>query len=404
MTRLMLVMTATAMLVGATATGPVPPSLKKAHVISDPTGPGAGEPRLVAAPDGVVLMSWLEPLPFSGVALKVASLKRGHWSPAAIVAKGDSFMVNWANFPAVCAFGQHGLAVAWPWKTPISPHSAQLRVSLSRDGGARWSEPVVLHDDRIGVEHGFTTLVAQGEGVRAIWLDGHNLPPSVEEGAADMTLHSRFIAPSGTLGREQELDGRVCDCCHTSAVTLGDHILVAYRDRSPEEFRDISLVRLEAGRWSPPATLHADGWKIQGCPVNGPAIAASGKRVAVAWYSAATDSPRVYVAFSDDGGRVFGEPTRVDDGQPMGRVGVAVLDGGAAAVSWLEGSPVDTRLRVRVVEPGQRPQAALTVARNTGGRGGGMPQLTRDGDRLIAAWSEPGKKPRVRVAEIPIGR
>jgi hypothetical protein len=44
--------------------------------------------------------------------------------------------------------------------------------------------------------------------------------------------------------------------------------------------------------------VHSDNWKIDACPVNGPAIAATGRRVAVAWFTAANDTARVKLAFS----------------------------------------------------------------------------------------------------------
>jgi hypothetical protein len=53
-----------------------------------------------------------------------------------------------------------------------------------------------------------------------------------------------MIGLDGTLGKEVLLDGRVCECCATSAASTPDGIAVVYRDRSKEEVRDISIVRL----------------------------------------------------------------------------------------------------------------------------------------------------------------
>ena len=39
--------------------------------------------------------------------------------------------------------------------------------------------------------------------------------------------------------------------------------MIAYRDRSADEVRDISIVRRVGGRWTKPAPVHDDGWKIQ---------------------------------------------------------------------------------------------------------------------------------------------
>ena len=373
----------------------------RVHDLDSPADPGAGEPRLTATPDGAILMSWIEPGRDGHRALRLALLSNGRWSAVLTIAKGDSLTGNWANFPAACAFGAHGLAVAWPWQSGAGEEDTQLRVSLSADGGEKWTRPAVLHDDRAGSQHGFVSLVPQGNGVRVVWLDGHNLKEGVEEGMADMTLHSRFVSASGALGREQEIDERVCDCCQTATIAAGSDVLVAYRDRSAEEIRDISVARLDDGKWMPPVSPRADGFKIMGCPVNGPALAAKGSRVAIAWYTGANDQPAVYVAFSANAGRTFGAPTRVDDGRAMGRAGVALTSDGAAVVTWIEAGKDGSQLRARLVREGVRPGASIAVARISGVRAAQVPQLaTADGRAMVVAWTDPGSPTRVRMATL----
>ncbi len=379
---------------------PSPPALSRPHDLRSPAGWGSGEPRLTPAPGGGAMMSWIEPRPRGGEMLKFAYVTDGRWSNTFLIAQGDSLFVNRADLPVVCPYGQKGVAAAWGSRGGAGADGHQIRIAQSPDGGRTWRAPVVLHADRGGTEYGFVSLVPQGAGLRAVWLDGHNLTAGMEEGTADMTLHSRFIAPTGTLAREQELDGRTCDCCPTNAAVVGKQILVVYRDRDDAEFRDISLVRLEAGHWTPPGSVHRDGWKIRGCPVNGPAIAADGDRVAVAWYTAARDTPRVQVAFSPDGGRSFTEPIRVDDGRPLGRAGVTLLADGTAAVTWVESDKDKAQVRVRLVRSGARPSPSTGVAKTDDGNATGIPQIARDGDQLLFAWTEPGKRPQVRVAEV----
>ena len=102
---------------------------------------------------------------------------------------------------------------------------------------------------------------------------------------------------------EAVLDTRVCDCCQTSAAMTAEGPVVVYRDRSEGELRDISIARLRNGEWSEPRTVFRDGWEISGCPVNGPVDRRrSGRRLAVAWFTAANDMSRVKLAFSDDAG------------------------------------------------------------------------------------------------------
>src|SRR3546814_14500570 len=71
---------------------------------------------------------------------------------------------------------------------------------------------------------------------------------------------------------------------------------------------------LEGGACRTLPAVHADNWKIAGCPVNGPAIAAAGNAAVVAWYSAANDVPKVQIARSTDASDRCPAPVAVDAG------------------------------------------------------------------------------------------
>uniref|UniRef100_A0A832I5N0 Exo-alpha-sialidase n=1 Tax=Eiseniibacteriota bacterium TaxID=2212470 RepID=A0A832I5N0_UNCEI len=397
---------ASAVVAGAAAAATARP-----RALPTPAAPGSGEPRLVATPDGGVLMSWLETRRRGGHALRFARLAGRRWAAPRTVAEGDSFFVNWADVPGVRPFGRGGLAAWWLWMTDLDRRSYGVRMSLSRDGGATWSAPFTLHADLAGAEHGFVSVAPEGDGVRAVWLDGHRLtgadgPDRGVEVA--MTLHARALRDDGAAGPEEELDARVCDCCQTAAVALDDGtVLVAYRDRGPGEVRDMSLVRLEAGRWSEPVPLHADGWVTGACPVNGPFLDASGRRVVAAWYTEGGGEAEVRVALSEDGGRTFGPYVTVARGETLGRVGAALLADGSAVVTWLEGTGAEARVRARrmaaAASAGAAPAAGepVTIARTSGMRASGFPQVVRRGDELIFAWTEVGKPSRVRLATLP---
>src|SRR5690606_30201135 len=145
--------------------------------------------------------------------------------------------------------------------------------------------------------------------------------------------------------------------------------LIAYRDRSQDEIRDISVTRLIDGESTAPRTLHADNWQIDACPVNGPQAAAIDDDAVVAWLTAAGISPRVHVAFSSDAGDTFSAPLRVDGGNPVGRVDVLLLDGDRALVLWLErsaeGGEVVARVVARDGSMGEPASLARTLAQRT---------------------------------------
>jgi hypothetical protein len=177
-------------------------------------------------------------------------------------------------------------------------------------------------------------------------------------------------------------------------------LIAAYRDRSDREIRDVSYVVERGGRWSEPRAVASDGWEIHGCPVNGPQLDAAGDRVALAWFTMAHDTPRVNVAFSQDGGDTFGPPIGVDDGSPVGRVDVALVSSGAALVTWIETKGSAAALRARLIQPSGDRSPAIVIADSSGARSSGVPRLARVGGGAVVVWTDPGDPPRVRVARL----
>jgi len=378
--------------------------------LKSPAAARSGEPCLAAAADGGLWMSWFEKIE-KGFALRVARLSGASWSPPATVARSDSFFVNWADFPRLASPGGERLAIAWPWKHGgTDPYAYDLRVAFSIDGGETWGRPVIPHRDGTASEHGFVSLVPRDGGVDMVWLDGRKYAARKPKAGAghdehdgEMTVRAAWVGPTGSLAREAEIDPRACDCCNTSAVPVPGGILVAYRDRSPREIRDISVARLEAGRWSPPVAVHADGWKTPGCPVNGPALDAIGNRVVVAWFAMVGDTACVQVAFSGDGGGSFGSPVRVAGSDPLGRVDVALLEDGSALVGWLDAQGPDALLRAQRITSRGPAGDPFTVGHTSAARASGFPRMVRDGGRVVFAWTETDAgHAQVRVAAVSV--
>ena len=107
-----------------------------------------------------------------------------------------------------------------------------------------------------------------------------------------------------------------------------------------------------------------------------------------AWFTAADDTPRVKVAFSSDGGKSFGRPTRIDSGSPVGRVDVILLPDDAALVSWLELTARGEEYRIRRVEPDGPEHQSLTLAVTRSGRTSGFPRMARSGNEIYFAWTQ----------------
>jgi len=199
-----------------------------------------------------------------------------------------------------------------------------------------------------------------------------------------------------------ELDGRVCDCCQTDLARTSSGLVAVYRDRSEAEIRDIAVVRWADGAWMPSRKVSEDGWHYPGCPVNGPAVAAMGDTVAVAWYTAAHGVPAVYAAFSTDGGDTFGSRIRIDEGRPTGRVDLVALGDGAVAVSWIEETDTDGEIRLRRVGLVSGAGASQLVAPTETARAAGFPRMARLGNVIALAWTEVGGDGGVRVMTLRV--
>lgn len=367
-----------------------PPANPPLGLVPTPAGAGAAQPFLARGPRGELALSWLEPRPRGGHRLRVARYDGQRFTRAATIAEGDSFFVNWADFPSVVFLDDGTLAAHWPWKVGADTYAYQVRLAFSKDGGRTWSAPIVPHRDGTATEHGFVSLLAEGREVRAVWLDGRNTPGA-------MTVRTAVIASDGRIRAEQELDGRACDCCQTALARTSRGLVAAWRDRSEEEIRDIAVAR-GAATWSTPRVESRDGWKITGCPVNGPALASLGDRVLLAWFTAARDTPKVMAAFSLDGGATFGPARRIDHGKPLGRVDVAFLESGGAIVSWLERDGEGADLRHRRVPFEGPPAPSYSVGSLAGSRASGVPQVVVHGGEVFVARTEAGEKAsRIRV-------
>jgi hypothetical protein len=400
MTRKLTALALVALLAGTTHKSKAPLEFGTLTPLPTPAGPGSAEPNLALGPGGRVYLSWIELAADSAHVLKFATLQGNRFGPAHEVAggaKGDWF-VNWADFPSILAVSGERLVAHWLKRSGMGRYAYGVRVARSNDGGRTWSAAVTPHRDNSESEHGFVSLFRVGNEVGIAWLDGRKHAAAKSEAEAEMSLRFTTLAGGGRLGADREIDARACDCCQTSAAITSRGPVIVYRDRSEQEIRDISIVRYEKGGWTQPRPVHRDNWKIAACPVNGPAVSAQGNRLAVAWFTAANEQARVYVAFSGNAGDSFSAPIRVDDGAPAGRVDVQLLPDNSALVSWLERVNDRAEVRIRRVFADGRRGAPRTTAKSSAERASGFPHIIWRGRDVVLAWTEPGRPAQVQAA------
>ena len=365
---------------------------------------GSAQPQLSVQGDTLIL-SWIE-LINADATLKFAERTPTGWSAARKVSAGRDWFVNWADVPSVVRLADGSLAAHWLQESAASPYAYDVRLAFSRDEGQSWTQATSPHHDGTPTEHGFASLFqAPGAGLGLVWLDGRAMKAAKpdEEPSGSMGLRAAVFDRQGAQVSETVVDDRVCECCPTATAVTSDGPIIAFRDRSLDETRDIYVSRLADGRWSEPQPVHRDNWQINACPVNGPAISASGRDVAIAWFTVAEDQGRVFVAFSADAGRTFAPPVRADDVSALGRVDVELLPDGAAVVSWIEVAGQRSEFRIRRVSRSGQRDESMSVAGITANRSSGFPRMARRGDELVFAWTDTeavGSRVRTATAQL----
>ena len=378
--------------------------------MSSPAAPDSAQPQLHVSRKGVIL-SWVE-RNGAEATLKFAEKTGSGWSAPVTVASGKDWFVNWADVPSVIRLDDGTLVGHWLQKSGADTYAYDVRMSYSKDEGKTWSPSFTPHTDGTKSEHGFVSMIPMsGSALGVVWLDGrkmvaggHGAPGGDGHGSGDMTLRFGTFSKDWKLVAEGEIDARVCECCPTTMAMTSDGPIVAYRDRSPDEVRDIMVSRLENGKWTAPQPVHEDAWRVPACPVNGPALSARGKNVAVAWFNAKDDKPKSFAAFSSDAGRTFSPPIRLDDVASLGRVDIELLPDGSAVAAYMEFADQRAQFRVRRIRPDGSKSDPVTVSGMAGSRGSGYPRMVLSGDEFVFAWTDRDTKSQVRTASARVAK
>jgi hypothetical protein len=365
-----------------------------------PAGPASAQPQITVSDRGAVL-SWLENVA-SQTTFKFSQRTADGWSAPRAIVSGDNFFANWADVPSVLRLDDGTLIAHWLQMSGQETYAYDVRLSRSTDEGVTWSPSFTRHHDGTKNEHGFASLFqAPGAGLGLVWLDGRAMKPPApgdDEGTGDMSLRGAIFDRDLKPLAEDAIDQRVCECCPTAAAVTSDGPIVAFRNRGAEEIRDIYVSRLVGGTWTEPAAVHKDGWQLNGCPVNGPALSARGRDVAIAWFTAPDDQGHAFVAFSQDAGKTFTAPTRVDDVGSLGRIDVELLQDGSAVASWIELAEKRATFSLRRIERNGQRSAAIAVAPLGAGRSSGYPRMALHGNELLFAWTDSASSLRVQTA------
>ena len=365
----------------------------KIEPVGSPAGSNTSEPQLTVSDRGVIL-SWVERAGATAQ-LKFAERMSAGWSEPLTVASGNNWFLSYADPPTVLRRPDGTLVASWLLSTNPDYEGSDLQISYSRDNGKTWARPLVPHHDGTEQQHAFASFFElPGSRFGVSWLDGRDTQPT-DANPTGGPMALRYAAYDAQWRRTAEgvVDLRACECCSTSAAVTSESVLIAFRDRSDKEIRDIHVSRFENEKWTDATPVYADNWEVYACPVNGPALSARGRQAAVAWFTVKNDQGQAYAALSNDAGRTWGAPIRLDDAASLGRVDVEVLDDGSAVATWVEYTGGHSELRMRRIQASGAKSKAIPVAVGIeGGGSSGFPRITRNGAELVFAWTESALK------------
>ncbi|WOJ97014.1 TlpA disulfide reductase family protein [Congregibacter brevis] len=320
------------------------------------------------------------------------------WSPPLTISEGGNWFINWADFPAL-SVSVDGMVAHWLQRSGVDTYDYDIAASFFDVEQQQWSIGKRVNTDGIKAEHGFVSMTSVGDqGTLITWLDGRNTKRQPTPGA--MTLRSAVFDYQGKNLEEWELDEAVCDCCQTSSAMTPKGPVVVYRNRTSDEIRDIFIVRMVDGSWSQPQAVHDDGWQVNGCPVNGPAVAAKGGRLAVAWFTAKSSEPKVQLALSANSGETFSAPILVSASNTNGRVDTTILENGEILVSWMDNTDSNAKIMLSRYSSNGDLRDVTEVGVTGSSRRSGFPVIESVGDIAYVAWTDVTDERQVRLAKV----
>jgi hypothetical protein len=267
------------------------------------------DPGLAAGPGGRVALTYVTRDTAGANAWLMVSADSGmHFSaPVRLNARAGKV----SSFPEsrpLAAFGPGGrLVVAWASARDSGRFADDIVARSSADGGATFGPERILNDDLAlpaSTYHGFVTLdVTAQDRVVAAWLDGRGTPPVPGEDEPRWAQVRCSASDDGGLRWRPSVlvADSVCPCCRPALRASGSGVVaVAFRGVR-DSLRDPHLAVSSDGgaTFGRDTLLSADGWRLAGCPVEGPALTLAREGGLVAWYTGARGAdgggPGVYV-------------------------------------------------------------------------------------------------------------
>jgi hypothetical protein len=317
------------------------------------------------------------------------------------------------------------IVVVWTAKGAAGTRLVSAR---SDDGGLSFTRATALPGSDASGNRGWEATAVDREGrIVAVWLDhrelvershtaapmhhdGHAHTRGDADGVARAALSKLYFTRLGD-GGAHAITGGVCYCCKTALATASDgSIYAAWRHVYPGNVRDIAFtLSRDGGRtFAAPIRVSDDRWVLDGCPENGPAIAADDHDTVHAIWptlvngSTSSSDPALalfYAATAD--GRQFSVRQRLPtEGTPR-HPQIAIGPTGILSLAWDEQLNGTRRVVVAEGVPAERGTIHFTrLAPATSERGEFPVVAAVDGGFVVAWTSGPSTRSVIRVERI----
>ena len=273
--------------------------------------------------------------------------------------------------------------------------SMAIRLTASGDGGASWSAPISVGAGAPfgGYRNDHELHVAQDGTIYVAWLDSRYAP---ENESAIHVLVSRSVDGGASWSEPVLVDADPsCECCRVALASDAEGTAyIAWRKILPGSVRDIVVARSDdqAATWSAPVRVHADNWEMDYCPDAGPSLLSdNASRLHAAWWTGKTAAAGVRYVQSTDGGLSFGAPVpmKTDSLSKASHVQLAMDDAGRLAVVWDDGTLQMPRIAFRTSHDGGTTFSPLSYL-SPSGTAAVYPAAAFAGDRLAVVWHQRG--------------
>jgi len=306
---------------------------------------------------------------------------------------GDTVAADGESHPKIL-FGPGAVAAIAYTKPLTKPFTGEIRILHSTDGGATFSLPHTVHQDRQEITHRFDSFAFDAQGsLHAIWIDKRDLElaPKVNgkpsyRGAAIYTTASRD--GGATFGADIKVADHSCECCRIATAQGADgKVRAVWRHVFEPNIRDHALAVLDGTPNPKLSRASFDDWRVDGCPHHGPGLASSADGgFHMVWFGIRAGQAGVrYARLQADGTPLADSVQRIPDDHA--EHASVMAHGDQVAVVWRSSEGMRTSLKAWLSRDGGLSFTEQLLAQVEGEND--FPRIVQQGARMAVLWRTP---------------